>query len=95
MNTHANDFLIRRAGHKQMLFIMIRMEFNAEWYFARGKAMNDVAGFRVPQFDVSIVAGRQELFAIIVPGHIFNGLPMTIVCSYATTLFVHLPDFNA
>lgn len=77
-----------------MLLVVVRMEFHAERNLARREPMDDVARFGVPQLQVTIVAGRHELGALVVERHIFDGLPMSKVRSNAASLSVHFPQFH-
>lgn len=78
-----------------MLFIVVRMKFHAERNFARRKPMNDIAGFGVPQFQITIVAGRHKLRSLIVEAHIFDRLSMSNVRANASSFAVHFPQFDA
>lgn len=78
-----------------MLLIVIRMEFHAKRNFARRETMHHITGFGVPQFDVTIVAGRHELRTFVVETNVLDSLPMTNICANATPFTVNLPQFHA
>lgn len=78
-----------------MLFALIRMEFNTERNFLGCKTLHNVARFGVPQLDISVIGGRQELCALIVECNIFDSLPMPVIRAYASPIFVHFPQFYA
>lgn len=55
-NTHTNDFFVRRASNEEMLFFSQWMELDTIGNFSTAKPPLHPSSFRVPQFDVSVVA---------------------------------------
>lgn len=93
-STHTYDFLIGGAGHKQVLFILVRVKLGAVGYLAAGEARDALACLRVPQLDVAVVRGREEVGAGVVEADIAYGLTVAVERANAAALLVHLPQLQ-
>ena len=79
------------AAYEEVFFVFVRIEGHTVGYLFVGEFGLDCARLGVPQFDVSIVGGRQEFGAISVEGNIAYALRVTAIGSDTATLFVELP----
>lgn len=55
------DLLVRRARHKQVLFVLVRIEYHTVGYLFVGELRLHLTRLGVPQLDQTIVGSRQEL----------------------------------
>jgi len=70
------------------------MELHTEWHFACGESGHHIARFGIPQFNVAIVGGGQEVGAPVVPRNVLDGLPMSGEGANASSLAIDLPQLH-
>ncbi len=77
-----------------MLFILIGVKLDAVGDLLEVKLAGTLARLSVPQFDETIVGGREELGSQGVEGDVANGLPMANIGTDKTAIVVQLPELQ-
>jgi hypothetical protein len=54
--TYTNDLFVAGTSDKKMLFVWIRIKFDAIWDFSACKTTDASSRFRVPKFHIAIVS---------------------------------------
>ena len=86
-----DDLLVGHTGQPDVLLVRIRVVFDDIRHLSIRERLNTFAGLGVPRLDIPVIRCGEEFGALVVEGHILDGLRVPQECPEAIAFVVDIP----